>query len=169
MWFVWVGVNTVLNLWANLCPPQLQEELRKFGLNQLLQPAVLCIMSWGRHVDKQLAVCRDTNMNWSLTWSSDKIRCLLDFWADDCRAQQLEKTHKNQVFKLFSQRLKEGGFDRGDFSPMNGMTAPTWLLLMHFGSLEILPVWNQAEPLATKPLIRNTRNDPQVWKHNYSL
>ena len=37
-----------------------------------------------------------------------------------------------------------------DFWPMNRVTAPLWLLLIHVGSLEILPEWNHTDPNATK-------------------
>ncbi len=63
------------------------------------------------------------------------------------------------------------GFDWRDIWLMNRATAPTWLLLIHFGSLEILPVWNQTEPkwkcqwVATHPLIQSKWIELQLWKH----
>ncbi len=61
---------------------------------------------------------RFTNMDVWLTWSSDEIRCRLYFWADDHIARQLGKKKNND----------------------ETMKAPSWLLLMCFGLLEILPV-----------------------------
>ncbi len=49
------------------------------------------------------------------------MRFLPDIWADEHTAKQLEKNI--QIMKC-SERL----------------TVPTWLLLVHFSSLEILPV-----------------------------
>ncbi len=98
----------------------------------------------------------------------DAMHCLLDFWAEDPKAQQLEKTHTNhEVFKMFSKWLKDRRFDWCHFWPVNGMTAPTWLLLICFDSLEILLVWNQTEPkgkckwVTTHPLIRTTWTELQ--------
>ncbi len=34
-------------------------------------------------------------MNQEMTWSNDKLRCLLDIWADDHVAQQLDEKHSN--------------------------------------------------------------------------
>ncbi len=91
-------------------------------------------------VNKQLALCCDKNLNRWLIWSSEEIRRLLDIWADDHRVQQLEETHENhEIFKMFSKQLKERGFDRHNFRPINRIKAPTWLLSIDFGSLEILP------------------------------
>ncbi len=62
--------------------------------------------------------------------------------------------------EMFSKWLKERGFDRRSFWPVNRMTASTRLSLMHFGLLEILYEWNQTKPkgkckcIPTHPLIQ---------------
>ncbi len=122
--FIWVDVNTVIKpgcrpeqpdrdlfeevvlvrlqtnsctvcLWYEHVPtsigPNCREELCIFGLNQLLYSAVLCF------VNKQLVVCRDTNMNRGLTWNSNEIHSHLGFREDEHIAQQLEKTQTNRV------------------------------------------------------------------------
>ncbi len=50
--------------------------------------------------------------NRRLTWSSDKMRCFLDLWADEHTAQQLDRTQKNpEVLKCL-----ESGWSRGDLT-----------------------------------------------------
>uniref|UniRef100_A0A3B1ILQ3 Myb/SANT-like DNA-binding domain-containing protein n=1 Tax=Astyanax mexicanus TaxID=7994 RepID=A0A3B1ILQ3_ASTMX len=52
-------------------------------------------------------------MNRGLTWTSNEVQCLLDVWADDYICQLLQTTpKKSEVFKMFSKRMKERGFDR---------------------------------------------------------
>ncbi|KAG9273583.1 trihelix transcription factor GT-3a-like, partial [Astyanax mexicanus] len=51
-------------------------------------------------------------MNRGLTWTSNEVQCLLDVWADDYICQLLQTTpKKSEVFKMFSKRMKERGFD----------------------------------------------------------
>lgn len=47
------------------------------------------------------------------TWGSDEVKALLEIWAEDNISKLLVETHKNtDVFKLFSNKLKERGIDR---------------------------------------------------------
>lgn len=41
------------------------------------------------------------------------MRCLIEIWSNESISQLLEKVHKNtEVFKLFSEKMKENGFNR---------------------------------------------------------
>ncbi len=47
------------------------------------------------------------------TWGDEEIRFLIEIWSDDYIKTQLEKTHKNnETFNLFSERMRERGFNR---------------------------------------------------------
>ncbi len=111
-------------------------------------------------------------MNQGLTWSSEEMRCLLDIWADDHIAQQSEKRHTNQlVIKMFSELLKERGFDRHDFWPINGMIASTddisWYILVHLRfSLSKTKPMGKCKWVATHLLIWTKWTELQVWKHS---
>ncbi len=134
----------------------------------------MCCALWaeGNVVDKQPAVCRDTNMNAGLTWSSHQIRCQM------CRlvfVQTAQKHTNHEVFQMFSEQLKKRRYDWRGFWPTNGMTAPTLFLFIHFGLLVFLPLWNQTEPkrkcsyVTAHPLIRTKWTELQVWKHPLCL
>ncbi len=72
---------------------------------------------------------------------------------------------------MFSKQLNERESNHLNFRSLNRMTAPSWLLVIYFGLLDILLVWNQTEPKgkckreATHPLIRTKWTELQVRKH----
>lgn len=52
-------------------------------------------------------------VNGGLTWGTEKVQSLIDIWAEESISSMLENTHKNAaVFKIFSDRLREYGFNR---------------------------------------------------------
>ncbi len=52
-------------------------------------------------------------MNRGSTWGDEEIRFLIEIWSDDYIKTQLERIHKNnETFNLFSERMRERGFDR---------------------------------------------------------
>ncbi len=58
------------------------------GVNAVTQPdreqfEEMILVRLQTNVNKQSAVCCDTNMNQGLTWSSDVIRCRSNILADD--------------------------------------------------------------------------------------
>uniref|UniRef100_A0A672GYZ3 Myb/SANT-like DNA-binding domain-containing protein n=1 Tax=Salarias fasciatus TaxID=181472 RepID=A0A672GYZ3_SALFA len=47
------------------------------------------------------------------TWGEEETKCLISIWSDDFVRSQLEKVHKNaETFQLFSERMKESGYER---------------------------------------------------------
>ncbi len=143
----WVGVNTVadqnnwikayLKKWSqfgykqtvvwfvcgmNLICPKLQKNCKFWG--KKTAPVATCAVHYGLEwiLNQQLAVCRGTNMNGGLAWSSDKIHYPLAFWADDHIVQQLDETHK--IMKC--SKCLANSWRRGD---LNGVE---WKLHMAF-------------------------------------
>ncbi|KAL2077906.1 hypothetical protein ACEWY4_025591 [Coilia grayii] len=52
-------------------------------------------------------------VNRGLTWSAEEVQFLIDIWAEENISSMLDTTHKNTaVFKIFSDRLREKGFNR---------------------------------------------------------
>lgn len=98
-------------------------------------------------------------MNQRLAWSADKIldnwlkaaHCLHAFalkWVQLCHFVHMLFRNYTTIPILplhifLSYPKKTLYFLRPDFWQMNRVTAPTRLLLIHFGSFEILPVWNR--------------------------
>ncbi len=87
------------------------------------------------------------------------------WWIEGWR----EAATKYIAFLIFGQIT-----NRHHFWPIHRMTAPTWLSLINFGLLDILPVWYQTKPkekmqMSSKSFTDQTEwTELQVWKHTYS-